>query len=164
MPRITATQGRYLLFIHAYMARHGCAPAESDIAAALCVTPPSVNQMMRTLEKKGLILRDPGVPRSIRLLVSAEDIPGARRPRPDSASSSGPARVGQMAPLEIERLSRKERLTLIEQIWNSLTAEDLGLTATQHEELARRLDDAARNPDQAMSWSEAQRHIRQGKP
>ena len=54
MADFTPTQGRYLAFIHAYMQFHGCPPAESDIAAALCVSPPSVNQMVKTLEKRGL--------------------------------------------------------------------------------------------------------------
>jgi len=44
----------------------------------MCVSPPSVNQMVKTLEKKGLILRQPGVPRSIRLLVPEDEIPSLR--------------------------------------------------------------------------------------
>jgi hypothetical protein len=75
MTDFTPTQGRYLSFIHTYTSRHGCPPAESEIAAAMCVSPPSVNQMVKTLEKKGLILRQPGVPRSIRLLVPEDEIP-----------------------------------------------------------------------------------------
>ncbi|MBV8487732.1 MAG: MarR family transcriptional regulator, partial [Planctomycetaceae bacterium] len=55
MPDFTPTQGRYLAYIHAYTALHGFPPAESEIAAAMCVSPPSVNQMVKTLEKKGLI-------------------------------------------------------------------------------------------------------------
>ncbi|MHB8861194.1 MAG: IS1096 element passenger TnpR family protein [Pirellulaceae bacterium] len=71
----TTTQGRYISFIHAYTSLHGCPPAESEIAAALCVSPPSVNQMVKSLERKGLILRQPGVPRSLRVLVSEDQIP-----------------------------------------------------------------------------------------
>ena len=78
MADFTPTQGRYLSFIHTYTSRHGCPPAESEIAAAMCVSPPSVNQMVKTLEKKGLILRQPGVPRSIRLLVPEDEIPALR--------------------------------------------------------------------------------------
>ena len=55
MADFTPTQGRYLAFIHAYIGRHGCPPAESEIAAAMCVAPPSVNQMVKALEKKGLV-------------------------------------------------------------------------------------------------------------
>lgn len=75
MPDFTPTQGRYLSFIHRYTSLHGYPPAESEIAAAMCVSPPSVNQMVRTLERKGLILRQPGVARSIRLLVAEDEIP-----------------------------------------------------------------------------------------
>ncbi len=59
MASFTPTQGRYLSFIHAYTALHGMAPAESEIAAALCVSPPSVNQMVMMLERKSLISRQP---------------------------------------------------------------------------------------------------------
>ena len=66
MPDFTPTQGRYLAYIHAYTAVHGFPPAEAEIAAAMCVSPPSVSQMVKTLEKKGLIVpagsasNDPG--------------------------------------------------------------------------------------------------------
>jgi len=75
MTEFTATQGRYLAFIHAYIDGFGLPPAESEIAKAIGVAPPSVNQMMKTLEKKNLIRRQPGVPRSIEILVSSEVIP-----------------------------------------------------------------------------------------
>jgi hypothetical protein len=75
MADFTPTQGRYLAFIHAYVGLHGCPPAESEIAAAMCVSPPSVNQMVKMLEKKGLILRHPGQPRSLQILVPEDEIP-----------------------------------------------------------------------------------------
>jgi hypothetical protein len=75
MADFTPTQGRYLAFIHAYINLHGYPPAESDIAGAMCVSPPSVNQMVKTLEKKGLVLRHPGQPRSLQLLVPEDEIP-----------------------------------------------------------------------------------------
>jgi len=43
MADFTPTQGRYLAFIRAYTTLHGFPPAESEIAAAICVSPPSVN-------------------------------------------------------------------------------------------------------------------------
>jgi Plasmid pRiA4b ORF-3-like protein/LexA DNA binding domain len=90
MADFTPTQGRYLSFIHAYIDRHGYPPAESEIAAAMCVSPPSVNQMVKMLEKKGLILRHPGQPRSLRILIPEDEIPpwNARKP------ASRPARPG----------------------------------------------------------------------
>lgn len=39
------------------------------------VTPPSVHQMVLTLERAGLIRRRPGAPRSIEILVPPEDLP-----------------------------------------------------------------------------------------
>jgi hypothetical protein len=89
MADFTHTQGRYLAFIHAYTSLHGFPPAESEIAEALCVSPPSVNQMVKMLEKKGLILRQPGQPRSLRILVSEDEIPpwGSRKPGKDRSRS-----------------------------------------------------------------------------
>jgi repressor LexA len=39
------------------------------------VTPPSVHQMVLTLEARRLITRIPGAPRSIRLLIGREELP-----------------------------------------------------------------------------------------
>jgi hypothetical protein len=75
MADFTPTQGRYLAFIHAYTNLHGFPPAESEIATAMCVSPPSVNQMVKSLEKKGLILRQPGMPRSIEIIIDEDEIP-----------------------------------------------------------------------------------------
>jgi hypothetical protein len=75
MSDFTSTQGRYLAFIHAYTAQHGYPPAETEIAAAMCVSPPSVSQMVKTLEKKGLIIRQPGLPRTIQVIVPEDELP-----------------------------------------------------------------------------------------
>lgn len=75
MADLTPTQGRYLAYIHAYSEGFGLPPAESEIAVAIGVSPPSVNQMMKALEKKALIRRQPGVPRSIEILIAADAIP-----------------------------------------------------------------------------------------
>ncbi len=75
MAKFTPTQGRYLGFIQAYTTLHGFPPAESEIAAAMCVSPPSVNQMVKMLEKKGLINRQPGQARSIEVRIPLDEIP-----------------------------------------------------------------------------------------
>jgi DNA-binding transcriptional regulator YdaS (Cro superfamily) len=75
MPDFTPTQGRYLSYIHAYTSGFGLPPAESEIAKAIGVAPPSVNQMMKMLQSKGLIHREPGVARSIEILVDESMIP-----------------------------------------------------------------------------------------
>jgi DNA-binding Lrp family transcriptional regulator len=75
MAEVTPTQGRYLACIRAYTDGFGLPPAESEIADAMGVSPPSVNQMMKTLERKGLIRRQSGVPRSIEIVVADDAIP-----------------------------------------------------------------------------------------
>jgi hypothetical protein len=96
MAHFTGTQGRYLAFIHAYTSLRGCPPAESEIATALCVSPPSVNQMVKMLEKKGLILRQPGQARSLQILVPEDEIPpwnGRRRSTSPARAPDKPSRV-----------------------------------------------------------------------
>ncbi len=75
MAAFTPTQGRYLAYIHAYTDLHGYPPAEAEIAAAMCVSPRSVNQMVKVLERRGLIDRRPGQPRSIRVRTPENEIP-----------------------------------------------------------------------------------------
>jgi DNA-binding MarR family transcriptional regulator len=77
-PTFTALQGQYLAFIHAYTCIFKQPPAEADMQRHFNVTPPSVHQMVVTLEKRGLITRQPGIPRSIRLALPAEILPVLR--------------------------------------------------------------------------------------
>jgi DNA-binding MarR family transcriptional regulator len=51
-----------MAFIHAYTLFNGRPPAAADMMRFLRVTPPSVHQMVLSLEKAGLISRQPGVP------------------------------------------------------------------------------------------------------
>jgi DNA-binding MarR family transcriptional regulator len=74
-PNLTATQGQYLAFIYAYTRVLGRPPAEADMQRHFKVTAPSVHQMVITLERNGLIKREPGVPRSIQLLIPPEALP-----------------------------------------------------------------------------------------
>ena len=71
----TTKQGQYLAFIFYYTKIHGLAPAESDMQDYFKVTPPSVHQMVLTLEANGFIERVPGRARSIRLLIPREELP-----------------------------------------------------------------------------------------
>jgi len=72
---VTAKQGQYLAFIFYYTKIHGRAPAESDMLHYFKVSPPSVHQMVLTLESNGFIERVPGQARSIRLLIPRADLP-----------------------------------------------------------------------------------------
>jgi Mn-dependent DtxR family transcriptional regulator len=73
--RYTDKQGQYLAFIYYYGKIHGCAPSEAEMQHYFRVSPPSVHQMVLTLEKCGLIERTLGQARSIRLLISREKLP-----------------------------------------------------------------------------------------
>jgi hypothetical protein len=70
----SARQREYLQFIARYLARFGVSPAERDIQQHFMVSAPSVNQMMKTLERRGFIARardfsGQAIPRSIRVIV-----------------------------------------------------------------------------------------------
>ena len=71
----TDKQGQYLAFIYYYSKLHGRPPAEAEMQQYFRVSPPSVHQMILTLEKRGLIERTPGQARSIRLLISRKELP-----------------------------------------------------------------------------------------
>ena len=71
----TEKQGQYLAFIYAYSRMFRRAPTEADMQRHFSVSPPSVHQMVLTLERAGLIRRQPGVARSIELLVAPENLP-----------------------------------------------------------------------------------------
>jgi Mn-dependent DtxR family transcriptional regulator len=71
----TQKQGQYLAFIYYYSKIHGRAPAEAEMQQYFRVSPPSVHQMVLTLEAHGFIERTPGQARSIRLLLPPEELP-----------------------------------------------------------------------------------------
>ena len=50
-----------MAFIYYYTKLNGRAPAEADMERYFGVTPPSVHQMVLTLETRGLIERTPGL-------------------------------------------------------------------------------------------------------
>jgi len=60
---------------------------------------------------------------------------------------------------EAKKLSIQERITLVEEIWDSI-AEDNGcfeLTKAQKQELDRRLESFRANPSQGRTWEEIKR-------
>ena len=77
-PRFTEKQGQYLAFIYAYTRVNARPPAEIDMQRYFNVTPPSVHQMVLTLERAGLIRRQPEAARSIEVLVDPERLPVLR--------------------------------------------------------------------------------------
>jgi putative addiction module component (TIGR02574 family) len=65
--------------------------------------------------------------------------------------------------IDVQRLSRDERLELIEQLWDSLSDEErdsLPLTAEQEQELDRRLDAVEREGPVGISSDELHQRVR----
>lgn len=58
----------------------------------------------------------------------------------------------QLTQDEIARLSPQERLSLIEQLWDSLTDANIPLTAAQQAEIERRLATFERDRAQGVTW------------
>jgi len=71
----TPKQGQYLAFIYYYTKLNGVPPAERDMQQYFKTSPPSVHQMVLSLEKRRFIERVPGQGRSIRLLLPRQEIP-----------------------------------------------------------------------------------------
>jgi hypothetical protein len=67
--------GQYLAFIYYYTKVNGRPPAEADMQRHFRVTPPSVHQMVLTLEFNGFIGRITDRWRSIHLLIPREQLP-----------------------------------------------------------------------------------------
>jgi IclR helix-turn-helix domain len=72
------TESVHPLFCRSPSPGFALAPAEANLQRHFGVSPPSVHQMVLTLERAGLIRRQPGVPRSIEVLVAAELLPVLR--------------------------------------------------------------------------------------
>jgi DNA-binding MarR family transcriptional regulator len=71
----TTKQGQYLAYIYAYTRLHRRPPAETDMQEYFRVSPPSVHQMVLTLERLGFTKRQPRTARSIELLVDPKRLP-----------------------------------------------------------------------------------------
>ena len=71
----TPKQGQYLAFIQLYTRLHRRPPAGTNIQEYFRVSPPSVHQMVLTLERAGLITRQPRTPHSIEVLVDPKHLP-----------------------------------------------------------------------------------------
>jgi putative addiction module component (TIGR02574 family) len=65
-----------------------------------------------------------------------------------------------MSTIDIAKLSPEERLELLEQLWDSLSAEAIPLTDAQHHELDRRLDELDQEGPVGIPWNEVFDRIR----
>src|ERR1700722_5888022 len=105
----TEKQGQYLAFIYTYSHIFRRPPAETDMQRHFEVSPPSVHQIIVTLERNGLIRRQPGVARSIQILVAPKDLPildwleidqSQSLGRPTSGCSASHGKIGPPAPAD----------------------------------------------------------------
>jgi len=71
----TPRQGQFLAFIYYYTKIHGIPPAEMDMQRFFRTTPPAVHDMIKTLVRRGFITREPGKPRTIRVVVPRDELP-----------------------------------------------------------------------------------------
>ena len=63
---------------------------------------------------------------------------------------------------DILQLSVSERIQLAEDIWDSIAAnpESLPLSDADRQELDRRLESYARNPDEGVPWDDLKKRVR----
>jgi putative addiction module component (TIGR02574 family) len=64
--------------------------------------------------------------------------------------------------IDTSRLSPAERLQLVEELWDSLSSEDIPLTPAQAEELDRREALHRANPKRGRPWREVLDEIERG--
>ncbi len=75
MATFTHRQGQFLAFIHLYRRLHRQGAAETDMVKFFRVTPPSAHDMVVKLDELGLVTREPGVARSIRVAIPEDEVP-----------------------------------------------------------------------------------------
>jgi putative addiction module component (TIGR02574 family) len=62
--------------------------------------------------------------------------------------------------IDAKQLSAEERLKLIEQLWDSLEADDVPVTAAQRAELDRRIEEMDRDAKRGIPWKDVLDRIR----
>lgn len=104
----TSRQGQYLAFIYHYTKVNGRPPAQADMQQYFRVSPPTIHQMILNLEKRGLLARLPGEPRSLRVLLPPEQLPELVSPaasrekqRADKDTQARPSRDNRKRPAQV---------------------------------------------------------------
>jgi len=70
-----------------------------------------------------------------------------------------------LAPSEIKKLSIAERILMVQEIWDSIAAEQgsLAITEAQKTELDRRIASHDASPNEGRSWEEIKRRLEASK-
>jgi repressor LexA len=155
----TPRQLEFLNFIAGYTMLLRVPPAEADIQRHFQIAPPSVHQMILTLEKRGFISRIPGQARSITVLYPHVQFPGLNAPanpprkkiKPDETLSLTLSKREQQLLLDDvlclpPEFENRIRLTIVGKNCLSvrLTLDDLDelggcvVTTANHAEIAKR--------------------------
>ena len=74
-PIFTPKQGQYLAFIHLYAKLNRTPPSEADMQRYFETSAPTVHSMVVRLERLGLIARERGKGRTIRVLPDPKHLP-----------------------------------------------------------------------------------------
>ena len=61
--------------------------------------------------------------------------------------------------VDINSLTPEQKLRLIEELWGSLSDDEIPITEAQKQELERRLADLESNPDKVVPWDEVRRRL-----
>ena len=113
-PPYTSRQGQFLAFIHHYATLHGRPPAEAELVQFFQVTPPTVHQMILTLERRGLITRAPDQARSIKTTLPPEKLPplpGASTDTPLPVRQTEGQQPTEAAVLRLGKIQIKDLFT-----------------------------------------------------
>ena len=177
--RFTRRQGEVLAFIHRHTSKFGLAPSFEEIASHFGTSSPSVNGMIKTLERRGLLSRVPGVARSLRVLVPASLLPRsefgstggrAEHPRQDAGASPSPSDVAFAATASVldvfvKLVPQGDASDLVLRAANALYESLLkvGMDREEAHEVARRVSaEAARYQPDGRGISVRRRQWRKG--
>jgi len=117
-PPYTSRQGQFLAYINHYLTLHGRPPAEAEMMQFFQVTPPSVHQMILTLERRGLISRVPGQARSITLRLPPEELPPLHGAAATATIHPPPPKTGNHPPTDTETVLLRFGKTQLEHWFN----------------------------------------------
>lgn len=65
-----------------------------------------------------------------------------------------------MKTIELDNYSDAEKIILAEQLWDSVSKEELNLSAEIKQELDKRLDNLDNNKTVLYNWEEVKKHIK----
>ncbi len=120
----TPRQGLFLAFIHAFIQRRGVAPSFDEIASHFGISSPSVNGMVKTLERRGLLSRVPGAARSFRVLVPAAQLPGGDFSASPSAGAPSRHRSGPTAGAAVSDAAIASAIAVLNVLMPHLRADE----------------------------------------